>query len=109
MPIEDAKLIQINTPTTANQRLSRVGVESIPKVKQSTNYNNNHNINLTMKDYTSFNEMTEIEATKSSKYGTYSLKRKPINYAALYSDELHTMTHDNATSKLSANPLLTVC
>jgi hypothetical protein len=109
MPIEEAQFIQINTPITSSQRLSRVGVESISKVKQSSNYNNSHTINLTMKDYTSFDEMTERDTPKSGKYSANSLKRKPINYAALFSDELYTMTHDNVNSKLSANPLLAAC
>ncbi|KAK4520879.1 uncharacterized protein ATC70_006760 [Mucor velutinosus] len=104
IPIEEAQLLKIST---ANKRLSKVGVESMSK----NNYSSNRNISLTMKDYTNFKNLTlmsEREASRNGGQGAGSLKRKPINYAALFSDELYIMTHEhNANSFPTASPATT--
>ncbi|GAN09486.1 hypothetical protein MAM1_0270c09015 [Mucor ambiguus] len=94
MPIEEAQLLKIST---ASKRLSKMGVESMPK----SNRKSNRNISLTMKDYTSFKNSTiisEPEASRNGRQGAGSLKRKPINYATLFSDELYTMTHEHSNN-----------
>lgn len=99
MPIEEAQLLKIST---ANKRLSKVAAESTPK----SNYNSNRNISLTMKDYTSFRNlaiMSERNASRNGRQGAGSLKRKPINYAALFSDELYTLTHEHNTTHFNAS------
>ncbi|CAO3610818.1 unnamed protein product [Mucor fragilis] len=99
MPIEEAQLLKTST---AGKRLSKVGVESKPK----SNYNSNHNISPAMKDYTSFRNITimsQREASRNGRQGAGSLKRKPINYAALFSDELYTMTHEHNTTNFTAS------
>ncbi|EPB90472.1 hypothetical protein HMPREF1544_02681 [Mucor circinelloides 1006PhL] len=105
MPIEEAQHLKTKI---ANTRLSRVGVESAP----NCNYNSNRNISLTMKDYTSFKDlkiMTEREASSNGRQqGAGSLKRKPINYAALFSDELYAMTHENNSNNLIKSPVAAV-
>ncbi|KAL9549576.1 hypothetical protein MBANPS3_005142 [Mucor bainieri] len=109
MPIEEAQLLKMSITNNKPSSKMNVVVESMPK----SNRNNNSNISLTMKDYTSFRNLTimsEREASRNGRQGAGSLKRKPINYAALFSDELYTMTHEhhNATNFAAASPVAAV-